>query len=463
MTMEQLIAQIRQAMTATLEQRANHRQTIESVRAACITGGGRADRDPTEAEAVQVRAAVAAIEGGDEELRTQQARIVELERELASDQAAQRLALDLNTGGRTFGPTGGQADTGGWVRSNDGRRATVARDQSFGQHAVVSEDAARQGAREQAVIGQHGSLGQLVRAMSTTSGSALVPTVWAADVIDRARNIAAVLRAGAQIVPMDAKIVQIGRLTADPTANFRTEGSLVIASDPTFDNVTLTAQTMSAMVIGSLEWFQDASNVDQIVSDAIARAIALQLDLVSLYGSITAGAGTINLPTPPNPRGVLGALLANAPTSVLGAGANGTPQTTATYWNEVLDTIFTVRDFNEEPNALIWNSKAARQYAKAYDTTGQPLQTPDDVKGVKSYVTNQVPSYTQGTMVGRATDVFAGDWTQLLIGQRLGLTIQTLTERFAETGQIGIVAHWRGDVQPARPRAFAAYRALQGA
>ncbi len=59
-------------------------------------------------------------------------------------------------------------------------------------------------------------------------------------------------------------------------------------------------------------------------------------------------------------------------------------------------------------------------------------------------------------------DAFVGDWSQLLIGQRLGLTVQTLTERYAENGQIGIVAHWRGDVQLARPRAFAAYRYLQG-
>ena len=165
--------------------------------------------------------------------------------------------------------------------------------------------------------------------MTTTSGSAIVPTVWAGDLIDRARNKAAVLQAGAEIVPMDAKTVQIGRLTGDPTAAFRTEGSTITASDPTFDNVTLTATTMSALVVGSLEWFQDADNVDEVVSDAIAQAFAVQLDLVALYGAITSGAGSINLPTPPNPRGVLGALNATAATSVLpssGPATNGTPR-----------------------------------------------------------------------------------------------------------------------------------------
>jgi HK97 family phage major capsid protein len=59
------------------------------------------------------------------------------------------------------------------------------------------------------------------------------------------------------------------------------------------------------------------------------------------------------------------------------------------------------------------------------------------------------------------SDVFVGDWTQLIIGQRLDVTVQTLVERYAELGQVGIVVHWRGDVAPARPRAFAAYRYLK--
>jgi hypothetical protein len=43
------------------------------------------------------------------------------------------------------------------------------------------------------------------------------------------------------------------------------------------------------------------------------------------------------------------------------------------------------------------------------------------------------------------------------------LTVQTLTGRYAELGQIGIVAHWRGDVQLDRPRAFAAWTASRTA
>lgn len=370
-------------------------------------------------------------------------------------------------------PTGasllGVASSGSrWVRTHDHKPAAVGRHEAFSAHPVVAETASARSGREAAVIGQHGSLGHLVRAMSTSSGSAIVPTVWLGDIIDRARNLSAVLRAGAEIVPMDAKTVQIGRLTGDPTASFRAEGSTITASDPTFDNVTLDSKTMSALVVGSMEWFQDATNVDEVVSNAIAQAMATQLDLQALFGGVTTGGETgatafnTTYPTPPNPRGVLATLLAVASSSVLGGAANGTNQTAASFWNEIIDTIYTPADFNEAPNALLWPSKLARFYAKTYDTTNQPMRMPPVVEQISKFVTNQIPAnFTQGTSTTNMSDVFVGDWSQLLIGQRLDFTIQTLTERYAENGQIGIVAHWRGDVGLARPRAFAVYRYLK--
>ena len=122
-----------------------------------------------------------------------------------------------------------------------------------------------------------------------------------------------------------------------------------------------------------------------------------------------------------------------------------------------------LNDGNEDPNAFIWGSKLARLYAKATDTTGQPLARPKAAADLTEFVSNQIPSFTRGTMTNVATDLFVGDFTKLLIGQRLDLTIQVLNELYANTGQIGIVAHWRGDIGLARPRAFAAYRALKGA
>lgn len=115
-------------------------------------------------------------------------------------------------------------------------------------------------------------------------------------------------------------------------------------------------------------------------------------------------------------------------------------QTTASYWREVQQTIFQPQQFNEEPNAILWNAKLLRQYVDAYDTTNQPLMMPQNIAELARFTTHQIPSFTQGMMTNRATDLFARDWTTLLIGQRLQFTVQTLTQRYAENGQVGIVA-----------------------
>jgi len=356
------------------------------------------------------------------------------------------------------------SDVPAWRNLDTGERAAVSHGESIRQHPVF-ERALRGRDAAEAAEANYGSLGAMVRALAVGgTGSALVPTAWAGDLIDLARSESVVSNAQATIVPMEAGTVKIGRQTGDPTAAFRAEGATINPSDPTFDSVTLEAKTMSAIVTANIEWWQDVENSDQLVANALARAIGATLDRVALYGGVTAGAGTINLPTPPNPRGILATLLALRAANVLGTGpANGTAPTVAQgYWNEILDAVYTVRDANEDPTALVWSSKLERQYARAVDTTGQPLGVPAALADVPRLRVNSVPSYTKGTLTS-ATDAFVGDFRQLLIGQRLGITLQPLPELYAAEGKYGVLATWRGDVALARTGAFSVYRALAGA
>jgi HK97 family phage major capsid protein len=358
------------------------------------------------------------------------------------------------------------ADKPQWYNTDTGERAALEAGQSIRSHPVF-ERVAAQSAGQSAAEAQYGDLGSMVRAMATGgTGSALVPTVWAGDVIDLARAKSVVVQSGATIIPMQAGTVKIGRKTGDPTTTFRAEGSTITPSDPTFDAVTLEAKTIAGIVVASLEWWQDVENSSTLVVDALAQSIASQIDLAALYGGIESGAGSINLETPPNPRGILAALNANLSANVLGGATNGTVQTAAgsgNFWAEVIQSVFKVKRGNEEPNALIWNSALAQQYAGAVDTTGQPLAVPPALEGIRQFETNRIPNYTQGTMSNRATDLFAGDFSQLLIGQRLDLTIKPLPDLYAGNGQIGVMAVARIDTALARNTAFAVYRALQGA
>ena len=77
--------------------------------------------------------------------------------------------------------------------------------------------------------------------MTTSGASAIVPTTWSADVIDKARNASVVYRGWRADSRYGPETVQIGRLTRDPARAFKTEGSPVTPGDLTYDYVQLVA------------------------------------------------------------------------------------------------------------------------------------------------------------------------------------------------------------------------------
>jgi HK97 family phage major capsid protein len=346
-----------------------------------------------------------------------------------------------------------------WTRE-DGRVATVGRNERFADNAIVREQIERDPGRH--LTETTSGIAQMVRNISTSGASAIVPTLWSASIIDKARNASQVLNAGAQLVPMDSKQLNLGRLTTDPTTAWLAEGGTRTESDPAFDLVSLVSKSLSCLTVASLEFLQDAQNADAVVEESIGKAMGLAIDYAALFGGVVAGGEGINQPTPPSPQGILANLLANASSSVLGSGANGTNITAATPWNELLTTYFTPQTFNEHPNAILMNVKMQQKYSMTYDTLGQPLRMPPVLQNIPILTTNQIPSFTQGTLT-TATDIFCGDFTQVLWGQRLSVTTQVLTERYAEIGSVGILSTFRGDIALARPRAMCVYRYLQGA
>jgi HK97 family phage major capsid protein len=68
--------------------------------------------------------------------------------------------------------------------------------------------------------------------------------------------------------------------------------------------------------------------------------------------------------------------------------------------------------------------------------------------------TKQVPI---NLTVGSSTDcseVYTGDWAQLLIGMRTNFVLRFLDERYADNLQYGFLAYLRADVQVAHGEAF---------
>ena len=109
--------------------------------------------------------------------------------------------------------------------------------------------------------------------------------------------------------------------------------------------------------------------------------------------------------------------------------ANGTAQTAGTFWNEIIDTALQPTLFNETPNAILWSPVMRKYYAKTYASDNQPLQRPPILDQFQFLPTNEIPASFARAPRPPMSDVFGGDWRQLIIGQRRGFTVQTLVER----------------------------------
>lgn len=278
------------------------------------------------------------------------------------------------------------------------------------------------------------------RAMSEgvlASGGYLVPTILSASIIDKARNRTQVMRAGARLIPMPNRTLDVAKWVGDPSPVWHSEAAAITASDGTIGKVTLDAKALAGLTVVSRELLEDAAGVDDQLRAAFAAQFALTVDKAALYGSGTA----------PEPRGVK----LTSGITTLSLGANGSALQN---YDWLVDAVGTLADLNEQATGVIYAPRTSRVLGKLKDTTNQPLTPPTYIGGLARYDSNQVPTtLSQGTAT-TASDAFTGDWSQLLIGVRTGLQIQVLNERYADTGQIGLLCWWRGDVAVARPAAF---------
>lgn len=291
------------------------------------------------------------------------------------------------------------------------------------------------------------------RALSEGSGAAggfLTPEILATVIIDKVRNAARVLQAGATTVPLESDTESFPRLTTDPTAAWRAEGAPVVGTDPTFDRVTFSPKSVATKVLVSFElWSDMIDGGGQLIEDALINAIALAIDLAALRGT-----GASNQPT---------GIRNQAGVTIQSLGANGATPT----WDNVIDAASNVRNLNLEPDGLIWASRTAQTLGKVKDSTGQYLATPPAIEGIQRLISNQIPvNITQGSSVD-TSEIYTAAWRNLLIGFRpqIGISVDrqggdmdVAVARnpylFMDNLQLGIYAWARADVQLAHPEAF---------
>jgi HK97 family phage major capsid protein len=274
---------------------------------------------------------------------------------------------------------------------------------------------------------------------TSAAGGVMVPIELAGYVIDRLRSASSVLRAGAVTVPFTSKTLTIARLTGDPGIAYHTENAADFGSaDATFDGVTLTAQVLGGIAKISKELVADAGNADQVIMNAFARALAVEVDRAALIGSGVS----------PEPKGIKNV-------SGIGAVSMGANGLALANYDPFVDAYRAILDGNSAPpSAYIMANRSLAATAKLKDSQNQPMRVPQLLQNIPFYSTSKLPiTETMGSS-NAASSIYAGDFSQLMIGMRSDVTIAILNEAYLPNFQLGIAAWIRFDVAPTHPESF---------
>lgn len=240
-------------------------------------------------------------------------------------------------------------------------------------------------------------------------GGWLVSEQVSARVVDLARNMMVVQKAGAATIPMDSAEMRLTKITSDPTAQWVAEHGEITESEWELEPINLKARTIGVLVRSSLELLEDAKNAGSQLERAMAAALALEVDRVGLFGD------GVN-----EPRG----LDLCSDINKISQGVNGGALTNYDPFSHAVED---VADHNGPSSGLAVIFAPRTFYTldrlKAA-TTNQPLVPPQSFIDLNKFVTNQIGiADTQGTCT-TASKSFIGDFKQILYGIRKNLEVE---------------------------------------
>ncbi len=253
------------------------------------------------------------------------------------------------------------------------------------------------------------------------------------DFIDVLRNSSSVMQAGARMLGGLSGDVKIPKKTASASASWiATEGGDASESEMTVGQVSMTPKTLGAFTdITRQLLIQSSLDVEALVRDDLAQAIALAIDLAGLEGSGSSG----------QPTGILNTSGVNTVTAF--AAANPT-------FAEVVTLETAVAEDNALSGNLAYIMPAAMYGAlktteKASGTAQFVVEPGGTLNGYRGIVSNQ----------GTAGNLYFGNFSDLLVGMFGGLDIVVDPYTASTSGTIRVVALQSMDVAVRHAVSFA--------
>lgn len=260
------------------------------------------------------------------------------------------------------------------------------------------------------------------KALSGTNpvnGGFLIPEVYTDEIIELLYNKTVIKELGARTIPLETGNLNIPRMTSGTRAMWGGEARKIKTTAPTFGNLRLSAKRLEAIVPMTRELLMSVKfSADEMFAADLSRRMQLGLDWGGLYGKGGEFQPTGIANTP-------GIEIVDAKTmDAQYADSNG--KLTADFPVYIKSLVMSK---NVDDAALGWafNSFLEGYLMNLKTATGDYLYR-DEMNagkflGMPYAVTNQIPWTAQGY-----TDLFFGNWADLMIGDQMGLETFTTME-----------------------------------
>lgn len=247
-----------------------------------------------------------------------------------------------------------------------------------------------------------------------TQGGNLVKTdLLMGSFIDILRNKAAVMQLGATFLPGLVGKVEIPRQSGVSATQWIQETGTVTGSNATFDKVALDMKTIAAKSFVSRNMLRQVTmSVENFVRNELATSIALAIDLAALSGSgsssepkgLASQTGILTVEGGTNGAAITFDHLIDMETKVADANADGTSM--AYLANAV--TIGALKKIKDANNNYIWKPiVGASRNAIPGEVNGYPVARSNQAR----------KNLTKGTSSGVCSEIFFGNWADLLVGE----------------------------------------------
>jgi HK97 family phage major capsid protein len=270
------------------------------------------------------------------------------------------------------------------------------------------------------------------QALSTATASVMIPEILSNQVIDLARNKSIFFQSNVPMIDMESNNLTISKVATDPVFGFKAEGAPATESTMTFEAVRLQSKTCYGLMSITLEALQSSANLEEVVRNTMAEALAQTIDRAFLYGDgINEPAGVL---TNPDINAITGGAIENFDPFVKAVGA--------------------VRRGNGDATTWALNATTDEELNMLKDTTSQPLNSPDVLDGLDKIISNQLLD-NEGVGLNESTSIIY-DPTSMIIGMQSPISVE-LSREANDAYQKGIVylrVYCMTDIQLLQPKWF---------